>query len=255
MYIYKYKTMIALCASHINSNLRFSYFQYMILSWSKQTHPCKLYISISFDYIYQVSVINFIQKEYTANNYKNLIFFIRDSKKTQFEHYEALLAENKETMCNEWIIFTDDDAIWHNTRVESYHSAIKHYMLESTTNKAICLPYTSSNDLYDNIELTDLSLSLSPTGLKELKELKELKGLNGLKRLNTINYFTIAATYKTIMDHIKYTKDATCIETSDPVFATAFTTTFQNINTITIPRLSSKQWLYIHRKYFKNQCN
>lgn len=87
----------------------------MIVSWSKQTIIKPLYVSLSHTFKKSPKLIDdFIEKWNTVN------FTVRDTRHSQFEHYNLLLEENKDTFKNEWIMFTDDDDLWNTCRIETY---------------------------------------------------------------------------------------------------------------------------------------
>ncbi len=122
--------MCALCASHVNNVSRFIMFEKTLESWSKQSSPVDLYISISYDPLIEKEIDVFIKK---SQNIKNALqvspVFVKKSKRLyQFEHFRELVKYLKsEKIINDktYIIFTDDDDIWSHFRAQIYYNVIK----------------------------------------------------------------------------------------------------------------------------------
>ena len=102
--------MVCLCASHMNTLGRWERFMQMLTSWKEQTWELPLIVSMSFEESVE-GVIKLPEMEGLT--------IIRQRRKTsQFEHYKVLaeLDWGDET----WVMFTDDDDLWHEARAEAY---------------------------------------------------------------------------------------------------------------------------------------
>lgn len=105
--------LVALCASHIDSDERLKALHRMLDSVSAQTYPIELHISISG--------VDSVVTQDLRNKYKWLHVYHRQEHLAQFEHYKLL----SEEVLAEWCMFTDDDDVWHERRVEKYLASIK----------------------------------------------------------------------------------------------------------------------------------
>lgn len=123
-------SIIILCASHIDSERRFSFLKEMIQSYIAGDHA-NFYISISFS-ISEVEIKNYFKK--LQEDGIPIYIFYQKEKMKQFEHYRFLselefpgdFARNPagEPSGDPWIVFTDDDDTWHPQRI----SLIKEYI-------------------------------------------------------------------------------------------------------------------------------
>lgn len=95
----------------------------MIESWRHQSCPIPLYISVSVDEKF-TDVFNCMMKIWDGDDYENLYICIPHKKTSQFANYK-ILANNLPIIDDEtWVIFTDDDDIWHKDRALVYKNAI-----------------------------------------------------------------------------------------------------------------------------------
>lgn len=108
--------MIALCASHIDSDERRDFLVRMLQSVARQTLPIKMHLSISS------SLEDFPRWSESLCAFSTwLHVHTRESKMTQFQHYRALRDELvDEEQTTTWCLFTDDDDVWDPWRVEEY---------------------------------------------------------------------------------------------------------------------------------------
>lgn len=117
-------TVLCLCASHINNMTRLAYFGCMLKSWHDQIDArkdpvkCKMIVLLSAadKRLYDGAVK--IAEKYLEDDQLR----IWEVEGRQFEKYkvasERLL---KELNANDWLIFTDDDDLWHKQRVEFFN--------------------------------------------------------------------------------------------------------------------------------------
>jgi hypothetical protein len=109
--------MIALCASHVESNdyTRLEKLKKMLDSVSLQTVQIELYMSVT-------GLDDQIVKELQVRHAPWLHLTKRkEGKLSQFQHYNLLCNEVSRLFdSSTWCMFTDDDDEWHVRRVESY---------------------------------------------------------------------------------------------------------------------------------------
>ena len=121
--------LVALCASHMNSKQRWDMFVYMIDSWNCQKVPIQLFVSMSFDSAIGNGLLEDIES--MRSGYPRLEILLSDKKMSQFEHYKKLanyVSEKKQDLHNKkdtWVIFTDDDDIWHPLRSYEYSKGME----------------------------------------------------------------------------------------------------------------------------------
>lgn len=114
------KMMIALCASHIARDdlLRREYLMNMLQSVNSQTVPIHLYMSVSG---LDDKTILELQDLYAPWLHLISRGDCEYSQLSQFQHYKLLCEELSEIMSPDtWCMFTDDDDVWHERRVEVY---------------------------------------------------------------------------------------------------------------------------------------
>lgn len=130
--------LIALCASHINTFARLKCFEYMVESWNAQQTPVLLFISMSYEQSLK-NVVHHIVNTY-MERYEYLIVKMFDQHFSQFEHYKYLSFLSRKFVTDDcWVMFTDDDDIWHPQRSEYYDEAA--YRFESDQNLVRCSYY------------------------------------------------------------------------------------------------------------------
>lgn len=112
-------SIVCLCASHVNNVFRLKCLMSMIKSWKEQTVKCPLYISMSYD----DSLKQLIERIISTLKYDNLHIMIQTSPLKQFEHY-ATLIKTIDSTAYEYVIFTDDDDLWHVHRVKHFCDAV-----------------------------------------------------------------------------------------------------------------------------------
>lgn len=114
--------LIALCASHIDSPSRLAALHRMLHSVSAQTQSIKLYLSVSSDDGVELQEV--VERLRSTNEFKEWLHVVsRDRHLTQFEHYNLLSLDVD--VRGSWLMFTDDDDVWHERRVENYARAIE----------------------------------------------------------------------------------------------------------------------------------
>jgi hypothetical protein len=118
--------MVAVCASHITSNVRFEGLERMIHSWAVQELPVPLHVSLSFDSASFTAAEKADRQQAQQQKFLRLTVTLRDSRcwqpLSQGKHYKLMTQElaqqydSKQT----WLVFSDDDDIWHPQRTECY---------------------------------------------------------------------------------------------------------------------------------------
>jgi hypothetical protein len=124
-------TLIALCASYINTETRLEHMFVMLRSWINQEQQCSLCISVSIvdkhlREKFDMGIETFNQTYAKKLEQISLMIYISEEQQMQFQHYKYIL-EKLPTLVevNPWVIFTDDDDIWHPTRTTVYEPCIK----------------------------------------------------------------------------------------------------------------------------------
>lgn len=109
--------IVIFCASHLDSIRRIEFFIEMLESYRYQTVNARFYISISYDPKLRDSVAKVLRM---INDMKLANFQIYPMlsrlQLDQFEHYKIL--SQLDIPNDPWIIFSDDDDLWHKLRVE-----------------------------------------------------------------------------------------------------------------------------------------
>lgn len=121
----KQQKIIALCASHIDSFERLSNLKQMICEWNSQEVKIPLFIGISVDDPFFISAFDYFDEAYVI--YPTICFFISSEKKSQFQHYKQVYEKIKDIYSTEnpYVVFTDDDDLWHPQRITHYAAALK----------------------------------------------------------------------------------------------------------------------------------
>jgi hypothetical protein len=212
--------IIVLCASHITSVQRLIYLNAMINSYLAQTIKKPLYISISYSDKKFLRELKSLIDKYECINYE-IKFFIRDFSLSQFEHYDLLLNQNKEILKGKWILFTDDDDLWNNNRIETYIKYIN-------TNTKDCFNIRSC------ISCDDLYV----TSIKDIN-------LNKCIECTTNEYFNYCIKYEKLIDIIKNL--CKHISLSEPIFDLHLKT---KMDLISYESYKNESWIYFYRIYF-----
>lgn len=116
--------VIGVIASHIEHHKRLLNFEKLFQSILDQTKlPTVLFVSISCEASLLDAVKKFIllSKEKSRKHSLDVCFFLREDKRSQFEHYASLLQQLKQHS-EGWVLFSDDDDLWHTHRVQLYSS-------------------------------------------------------------------------------------------------------------------------------------
>lgn len=166
-------SIVCLCASHIHNTFRLKCLNSMIQSWNEQILHCHLYLSISYD----DAMKQLVDRVIASYNYDRLHVTIQLSPLKQFEHYKHLL----KLISNEsykYIIFTDDDDLWHHNRVKHFDDAlsqitlqhnhwlsvkIPNYVTPSTPYKGLsdCFTAQMVSDRLKDLQLNDNATTMS----------------------------------------------------------------------------------------------
>lgn len=87
----------------------------MIQSWNEQAIKCPLYISMSYnDAMKQV-----VERIVPTLEYDHLYITVQTLPLKQFEHY-ARLIKTIDTTIYKYVLFTDDDDVWHKNRLKHF---------------------------------------------------------------------------------------------------------------------------------------
>ncbi len=114
MMVLKMINLWAVCASHIDEEKRLYYLNLMLESYKNQTVIIPMCISISGSENISSKIDDLI------NKWPDIIFLRQNEKLYQFEHYTKIVDYLNKIHGNVHLLFTDDDDIWNNIRVETY---------------------------------------------------------------------------------------------------------------------------------------
>lgn len=119
------KRIIALCASHINGPLRLKTFEHMIGSWDQQEElgstakfSIRLLVSLSYEPKLEAIVKATVRR--LLSKYRKLQIIVQPKKLSQFQHYAKLIATLSKCSPSTFIMFSDDDDLWHPKRAHSF---------------------------------------------------------------------------------------------------------------------------------------
>ena len=115
-----------ICASHIGVEggpARLSMLRDMVGSWRSQTVRCLLTVSMSCDARVAPLVAHVVEQ--LRRSSPGLAITVREGERlSQFQHYRLILRSfadvNGGGSEGLWVLFTDDDDVWHPRRVEHY---------------------------------------------------------------------------------------------------------------------------------------
>ncbi len=108
--------MLALCASHVSSVPRLKALTEMVASWRGQLGEVPLRLSVSCEpSLARLTerVVERLMAEHGAHGL--LVEFVGTERRSQFEHYREL-ARSSPRREGTWVMFSDDDDIWHPQR-------------------------------------------------------------------------------------------------------------------------------------------
>ena len=114
-------SLVAFCASHIDGLERLKCFRAMLTSWKEQSFPVYLYVCLSCE----PAVGNVVQRvlEQAKAEHPMLQTCTHTGRLSQFEHYRCLtqfFSRKGGYPEDLYVIFTDDDDLWHPHRAASY---------------------------------------------------------------------------------------------------------------------------------------
>lgn len=201
--------LIALCASYINTETRLEHMFVMLRSWIDQEQLCSMCISVSivdkhlrekFD-----MGIEAFKQTYSKKLEKiSLMIFISEEQQMQFQHYKYILEKlPKLVEVNPWVIFTDDDDIWHPTRTSIYEPCIK-FLIENqrTDIEHIKCPYIVESigmDKKDYIHASEIDDDIQAELIENLKYTESYIG--SCIKMERLRYFVTNSTEE-ILDSV-----------------------------------------------------
>ena len=173
-------TIIALCASYINTEIRLKHFFLMLNSWIQQEYlipPLLISTSIVDDKLYnefvnKLAVFNTNNKEVLSDIFFKVLISRRQIN--QFKHYSNILKKHPELIdLNPWTLFTDDDDIWHPKRAAIYATTIQQLIqINNTTIDHIDCPYyvqSNGSDKKDYTTAADVDQDIEKGYISKLK--------------------------------------------------------------------------------------
>lgn len=191
-------TIMALCASYINSETRLKHLFVMLSSWVNQAHMlCSMYIGVSITdegllKQFKEKFEKFKKVHSEELNGISLVASISKKQLKQFQQYKRIIDECASLIkINPWIIFTDDDDIWHPNRLVMYDYAIKNIASQNLVDvDHINCPYYVESvgiDAKDYSTYTDVD-----KGIREGTIIKSKSGANyvfSCVRMERLHYF------------------------------------------------------------------
>jgi hypothetical protein len=137
--------LVGVCGSHLDSVQRIGYLRAMLRSWAEQEHGIALYLSLSCEPGLEEEVSKEVER--LQNAHPTLTMSRVETKRSQFQHYalitQRLLAEHTCNSDSVWVLFSDDDDIWHPRRTLEMYTNLKamRHMRSLTSTSACVLPY------------------------------------------------------------------------------------------------------------------
>ncbi len=240
-------TIIALCASYINTETRLNHMFVMLRSWINQEQQCALCLSTSIvdkdlREKFETGIETFKQAHADKLKEVSLMIFVSEEQQMQFQHYKYILEKlPKIVEINPWVIFTDDDDIWHPTRTAVYAPCIKWLAEQQLTDiDHVKCPYIVESigmDKKDYIHASEIDDDIQAELIGNLKFTESYIG--SCVKMERLHYFIMNSTeeildsvhagarFKYFMDSDGYDKDK---------------------QSITLPKeVCSPGWLYFYR--------
>jgi hypothetical protein len=131
--------LVALCASHLDSDQRVAYFRGLLKSYEKQTVSVPLFLSISVGPRCNASSVLA-----HALSLPGVTVLLSDQPASQFEHYKKLcdhLAAAPPLPGDFWVFFSDDDDLWDAHRAHYLSTSVRVYTESHPTVDAFSYPY------------------------------------------------------------------------------------------------------------------
>ena len=195
--------LMALCASYINSATRLKHFFVMLTSWITQNNiQCSLIISTSIVDERLLREFETMIKEFKQTHAEILdtVYFrilISRKQMPQFKHYKNIMDHYPELVdTNPWILFTDDDDIWHPNRTWIYHTAIEHIISTHRTDiEHVYCPYyvqSTGADKKDYATAADIDMAIKNGDIQQSK--CDTNYVHSCVRLERLYYFLTRST-------------------------------------------------------------
>jgi len=193
--------LAALCASYINTPTRLKHFFVMLESWINQDPiQCDLIVSTSIvdDAIKTEFDARFAAFRRThAGIATTLTVLVSRVRKNQFQHYKHILERLPGLVeQNPWVLFTDDDDIWHPKRTMMYHHAVE--FIETTGKTSVDrvnIPYyveSTDTDIQDYETVSEIDRAITAGHIK--RSTCESNYVHSCVRLERLHYFLTHST-------------------------------------------------------------
>jgi hypothetical protein len=119
--------LIVLCASHLDCPDRIEHLLEMIKCYITQSFKVPFFLSLSYNPTLKEAIRELLKAFVQTQDKLPFKFFVQKGHVTQWEHYKFLTTKVRDADVNSdpWIMFTDDDALWHPDRIGIYHMAVK----------------------------------------------------------------------------------------------------------------------------------
>lgn len=142
--------IISLLASYLDTDIRIKNFELCLDSILEQTKHADMYaFSICVGINTQLPLENILEKLSLLKLKTNCVIVWQQSgiKLSQFQGYWSLIGGIKPNS-SDFYIFSDDDDIWHPSRVETF---IKYLLRDYKNSKCICIPTYALNPYTKNV--------------------------------------------------------------------------------------------------------
>ena len=128
--------MVAFCASHVSSLRRLKALKEMVASWAGQAHGIPLHVSVSS--VVDVAPVTHRAIERLLAEHGGLrVTYTGAVVRSQFEHFRALATSLRTTTKDAWVIFSDDDDVWHPQRTLHYLAGINNGLASNCPQRII----------------------------------------------------------------------------------------------------------------------
>ena len=126
--------IMALCASHLTSMPRLKALMEMVNSWRGQVAEIPLRLSVSCDPVMTQVTTRVIEQLTLEHGSHGLsVDFVGSTRRSQFEHYRDIARSTS----IEWVMFSDDDDVWHPERSLHVIAGIQHIEDLKPTNENV----------------------------------------------------------------------------------------------------------------------
>ena len=195
--------IISLCASYIHTEERLAHFFAMLTSWvNQETMLCSMYIATSIIDDELLNKFTTLFEDFKTRYAEDLTGIVLEvsivrKQRQQFQHYKYIIDKHPVLVKrNPWVLFTDDDDIWHPNRLAMYCSAIQRILDEKLVDidNILCPYYVESIgiDTYDYSTSSDIDKGILLGSIQQNKS--DVNYVFHCVRMERFHYFLTHST-------------------------------------------------------------